>query len=75
MNEDQALIAQIVELLKQGKTPEELLEMGVPEDLLQQAMAMIQQEAQAGAGPQPMGMEQAQQQPAGLADMYAQGGM
>jgi len=74
MNEDQGLIAQIIELLKQGKTPEELLQMGVPQELLQQAMAMLQQEAQAGAGPQPMPMDQVPQ-PAGLADMYAKGGM
>jgi hypothetical protein len=71
----QQLLMQVVELLKGGMNPDELLKMGVPQELLDQAMSMVQQEMQSGAGTQPMQQQTPQQQPAGLADMYAQGGM
>jgi hypothetical protein len=71
----QQLLMQVVELLKGGMSPDELLKMGVPQELLDQAMSMVQQEMQSGAGPQSIGQQAPQPQPAGLADMYAQGGM
>lgn len=49
-----ALIAQIKELLKQGVTPEELLQKGVPEELIIQAMEELKAEA---------GQQQQPQQP------------
>ena len=35
-------IAEIVQLLMQGASPDELLAMGVPEEIIEQAMQMIQ---------------------------------
>jgi len=57
-------VEELVMLLKQGITPEELAQNGVPAELIDQAMMVLQQEVQAG--------QQQQQQPAagGLADMY-----
>ena len=37
---------EVVELLKQGVRPEELLKYGVPQELIQAAMQMLQQEMQ-----------------------------
>jgi len=68
------LLAQVVKLLQQGMSPEELLKMGVPQEILEQAIAMVQQ-SQSGAGAQPTAQQSPQQRPAGLADMYARGGM
>jgi len=54
-------IEQVVQLLMQGATPEELLQMGVPEEVIMQAIEMLKQ-AQA--------QQQSQQQPqTGLAGM------
>lgn len=59
----------LVMMLKQGITPEELAQNGVPVELIDQAMMMLQQEVQAGAG-----QGQPVEQSGGLADMYmAQG--
>lgn len=62
-------VEELVMMLKQGITPEELAQNGVPIELIDQAMIMLQQEVQAGAGQgQPI------EQSGGLADMYmAQG--
>lgn len=37
---------EVVELLKQGVRPEELLKYGIPQELIQAAMQMLQQEMQ-----------------------------
>lgn len=62
--QDQATMAvqQIVELLMQGVTPEELLQQGVPHELVMKAIAMVkaQQSQQQQMAPQ-------QQQDTGLA--------
>lgn len=62
----QEMIAKVVELLMQGMTPEELVQKGVPPEIVQQAIAMIQQ-------------QQVQQQPqagdVGLAGRVTQGGL
>ena len=63
MNGMEQKVGQLVELLKQGISPKELLAQGVPEELLQQAMAILAQEA----APQPA--------PEGLAGMHMQPGM
>ena len=44
-------IEQIVQLLQQGISPEEIIAMGVPESLIQQAIAMLQN-AEQNARPQ-----------------------
>lgn len=41
------MLDQVLILLQEGATPEELLQMGVPRELIEQAMEMITQEAQA----------------------------
>lgn len=53
-----ALIAQIKELLKQGVTPEELLQKGVPEELIIQAMEELKAEAGQPTQATPQGMQQ-----------------
>lgn len=57
-------VEEIVALLKQGITPQELAQQGVPPEMINQAMALLQQEVQSG---QPQG----QPMQGGLADMYA----
>lgn len=57
-------VEELVALLKQGITPEELLQQGVPPEMIEQAIAVLQQEVQNG---QPQG----QPMQGGLADMYA----
>jgi hypothetical protein len=59
-------VNEIVALLKQGITPEELAQNGVPVELIEKALMMVQQEAQAAQGQVP-----AEQ---GLAGMYASQG-
>lgn len=62
-------VEELVMMLKQGITPEELAQNGIPAELIDQAMMMLQQEVQAGAG-----QGQPADQQGGLADMYmAQG--
>lgn len=57
-------VEELVALLKQGITPQELIQQGVPTEMIEQAMAVLQQEVQNG---QPQG----QPMQGGLADMYA----
>jgi hypothetical protein len=70
MGQQMPTVEEIAQLLLQGITPEELAEAGVPTQLIEQAIAMAQQMAQA---PQ----QQQQQQPAaptqGLAGKAAMG--
>lgn len=62
-------VEEIAQLLKQGITPEELIQNGVPQELVEQAAMLIQQEMQAGKAQQPSA-----QGKGGLAEMYvAQG--
>ena len=64
-------VEELVMMLKQGITPEELAQNGIPIELIDQAMMILQQEVQAGAG-----QGQPADQSGGLADMYmAQGAM
>ena len=57
-------VEELVALLKQGITPQELAQQGVPAEMIEQAIALLQQEVQNG---QPQG----QPMQGGLADMYA----
>ncbi len=56
-------VEELVALLKQGITPQELAQQGVPPEMIEQAIAILQQEVQTG---QPQG----QPVQGGLADMY-----
>ena len=56
-------VEELVALLKQGITPEELAQQGVPPEMIEQAIAILQQEVQTG---QPQG----QPMQGGLAEMY-----
>jgi hypothetical protein len=47
MGQQMPTLEELVQLLMQGITPEELAEAGVPTQLIQQAIAMAQQMAQA----------------------------
>lgn len=38
------VLQEVIRMLEQGTTPEQLLEMGVPQELLQQALMVMQQE-------------------------------
>ena len=65
----QELLQQVIQMLQQGTTPEELLQMGVPKEIIDYAIQMLQQQggqqAPAGAAEQQaMAMEQ-QPQPQG----------
>jgi len=70
----QELIEQVVQMLQQGTSPEELLQMGVPEEIIQYALEMLEQSAnesgnnmnQTGAG---MQQQMQQQEPTGLSQM------
>lgn len=37
------VLQEVIRMLEQGTTPEQLLEMGVPQELLEQALMMMQQ--------------------------------
>ena len=56
-------VEELIALLKQGITPQELVQQGVPPELIEQAITVLQQEVQTG---QPQG----QPVQGGLADMY-----
>lgn len=43
-NSTAALLAQVVEMLKQGATPEELVQQGVPVEVIQAAIEVLQEE-------------------------------
>lgn len=43
----QMLMQEVVRLLQEGVSPQELMELGVPRDIIEQAMTMLQQGAQA----------------------------
>lgn len=60
----QVAVQDLVNMLKQGITPEELLQQGVPEAMINQALMMLQQEMQQGQ------IQPQAPQGGGLADMY-----
>ena len=41
-------VQMVIQMLKQGMKPEELIQKGVPEELVKAAMQMLMQEAQGG---------------------------
>lgn len=49
MSQRQPTVAEIVELLKQGVKPEELIQYGITEELIMAAMNMLTQEMQVPA--------------------------
>lgn len=49
MSQKQPTVAEVVELLKQGVKPEELIQYGVTEELIMAAMNMLTQEMQVPA--------------------------
>jgi hypothetical protein len=57
LGSQQVTVEELVELLLQGITPEELMAAGVPQQLIEQAMGMLQQMSQQGPTQQ-AGMEQ-----------------
>ena len=68
------LVQQIMMMLQQGTTVEELMQMGVPEEIIDYALQMLEESAnesgsnmdQTGAGVQ---QQMQQQEPAGLSQM------
>lgn len=63
---DPVMVQRVAEALMQGMSPEELLQQGVPPEVIQAAMQMVQAQTQASQ----VGPEQA-----GLAGTQVQGGM
>ena len=65
----QELVMQVIQMLQQGVSPEELLQKGVPEEIIQMAMQMLQQQ-----GGQEQGQPQVPNSPQGqgLAQMSMQ---
>jgi hypothetical protein len=62
--QEQQLVMEVVGMLQQGATPEQLLQAGIPEDVLEAAIEMFN-----GQVNQPQGMQLAMQPEAGLASM------
>lgn len=56
MGMEQITVEQVVEMLKQGMTPEELVSAGVPQELVERAMMAIQQEMAPQEGLAGMGL-------------------
>lgn len=52
----QQAVQQVVMMLQQGIQPQELLQQGIPAELIEAAMAMIQQQAEAAADVQNPGL-------------------
>ena len=49
MKQKQPTVAEVIELLKQGVKPEELIQYGITEELIRAAMSMLAQEMQVPA--------------------------
>lgn len=56
--EMQQLVIQVMQLLQQGITPEELLKEGVPQQIIDVAMQLLQQQSGQGMEEQPMPTEE-----------------
>ena len=68
-NQQGITIDDVIKALMQGATPEQLLQAGVPKEMIQQAIQILQQQAQQqGQGGQP-------QQPQGLSQVGMQQGI
>jgi len=68
----QELLQQVMQMLQQGTSPEELLQMGVPKEIIDYAIQMLQQqggEPQAPAGAEQPVAEEPQPQGGGLSRM------
>jgi hypothetical protein len=65
-------VNEVVALLKQGMDPEELLQKGVPMEVLKQAIEIIMQMEQQAKGVQPDSRQQMQPPQAGLGQALAQ---
>lgn len=65
----QQLLQKVIQALMQGAKPEDLVKSGVPPEIVQQAIQVIQQHQQQSQGQNPV---QDQQQGAGLAGQGAQ---
>lgn len=66
--QQQQMLDQVVQMLMQGMSPEELQAQGVPAQLIQMAMQIVEQQQQQQGQMQPQG-----QVPEGLAGMTQQG--
>lgn len=60
-------IDDVIMMLQQGANPQELVDMGVPVELIRQAIMKLQEQMGAGQGMQAMGQTQPEQQGMGLA--------
>lgn len=47
------MVGQVIQALMQGMSPEELLQQGVPAEIIQMAIQMIKQQMQASQAPNP----------------------
>lgn len=50
-DEMEQMIAQVAQLIMQGATPQELLQMGVPQNVIDMAMQLLQSQQGSVAGP------------------------
>lgn len=50
-DEMEQMIVQVAQLIKQGATPQELLQMGVPQNVIDMAMQLVQSRQGSVAGP------------------------
>ena len=60
-------IDDVIMMLQQGANPQELVDMGVPVELIRQAIMKLQEQMGKGQGMQAMGQTQPEQQGMGLA--------
>ena len=50
-DEMEQMVAQVAQLIKQGATPQELIQMGVPQNVIDMAMQLVQSQQGSVAGP------------------------
>lgn len=50
-DEMEQMVAQVAQLIMQGATPQELLQMGVPQNVIDMAMQLVQSQQGSVAGP------------------------
>ena len=50
-NEMEQMVVQVAQLIMQGATPQELLQMGVPQNVIDMAMQLVQSQQGSVAGP------------------------
>jgi hypothetical protein len=54
------ILQEVIGMLQGGATPEQLVQMGIPVEIIEAAMAQLSQAAQAPVGPQGSGLAQQQ---------------